>query len=237
MDSPSNQEKNEDLITFFIADDHSIFRDDLKALIARDERYLLVGEADEGMLAWLKIAESKPEIALLDINMPLRNGLEVAALIQESKLETKIVIVTSYKDECLVNSAIEIGVVGYVLKDDYVSDLPDALQAASVGERFISPSLLAIVQKRDGHVEYPKSKSKGLDGLTPSQLRVLRLIAEGRNHGEIAIRLAMSTESVGSHRRSIGDRLQLQSSCELMSFAHEHLDELKGFKLIPQDFE
>ena len=72
----------------------------------------------------------------------------------------------------MVNSAIEIGVVGYVLKDDYVSDLPDALQAASVGERFISPSLLAIVQKRDGHVEYPKSKSKGLDGLTPSQLRI-----------------------------------------------------------------
>jgi len=231
------QEKKEDLITVFVADDHSIFRDCLKALIARDERYLLVGEADEGELAWRRIAESKPAIALLDINMPRGDGLGVAAQIQESNLETKVIIVTSFKDESLVNRAKEFGAVGYVLKDDYVADLPEALQAASKGEDFCSPAILPILQKRERQLGEQKLKATGLDGLTPTQLRVLRLVAEDCSRGEIAKRLTISSQSVDSHQSTISGNLQLQSSSELLIFAREHLDELRGFKLIPQDFE
>jgi len=221
----------------FVADDHSIFRGCLKALIARDERYLLVGEADEGEIAWRRIAESKPGIALLDINMPKGDGLEVAARIQEANLETKIIIVTSYKEESLVNQAKELGVVGYVLKDDYVADLPEALQAASEGEEFFSPAILPILQKRELPLDDPKSKAMGLNGLTPTQLRVLRLVAEDCSCGEIAKRLAISSQSVDSHQSTISRNLRLHSSSELLIFAREHLDELRGFKLIPQDFE
>lgn len=235
MKDISYQKKNDDLITVFIADDHAVFRQCLKSLIADDQRYLIVGEADEGRLAWNRISELKPRIALLDINMPNGDGLDVAAQIQESDLETKTIIVTSYKDEGLVKRAKEIGGLAYVLKDDYLTDLPAALQSVTRGEEFLSPAIRSALQKRSYRSDASGREAPNLDKLTPTQLRILRLFADECNSAQVAKQLAMTSKSVEAHRSIICESLQLESSIELLSFAREHLHELRGFKLIPKD--
>lgn len=225
----------EELINIFVADDHPIFRCGLREAIERTERFNVLGEADHGEEALKGIENLKPEIAVLDIDMPGMNGLDLAERVIGKGLDVKLVILTSYKEESFFNRAMDIGVSGYVLKENAINDLTGGLLAVSRGETFLSPSISGFLLKRIRHLEAGRSKKDGLDCLTPTELRVLRLVADNQTSKEIGKQLFISPRTVDTHRNNISGKLDLRGSRGLLLFALEHKEELKGFKLFPDD--
>jgi DNA-binding NarL/FixJ family response regulator len=222
-------------INIFIADDHPIFRCGLREAIQKADRFKILGEADHGEEALAGILELKPEIAVLDIDMPGMNGLDLADRLLGKDISLKVVILTSYKEESFFNRAMDIGVSGYVLKENAINDLTNGLLAVSRGETFLSPSISSFLLKRVRHLEGKQIKSAGLDSLTPTELRVLSLVADNRTSKEIAKQLFVSPRTVDTHRNNICGKLELRGSRGLLLFALEHKEELKGFKLFPED--
>ncbi|MBT5707579.1 response regulator transcription factor [Verrucomicrobia bacterium] len=222
-------------INIFIADDHPIFRCGLREAIEKTDRFKVLGEADHGDEALEAIEKLRPEIAVLDIDMPGLSGLDLAERILEKDLGVKVVILTSYKEESFFNRAMDIGVSGYVLKENAINDLTNGLLAVSRGNTFLSPSISSFLLKRVRHLEGVKAKNTGLDCLTPTELRVLSLVADNRTSKEIAKLLFVSPRTVDTHRNNISGKLELRGSRGLLLFALEHKEELKGFKLFPSD--
>ena len=227
----------DNLVTVFIADDHLAFLEGLKEVIAKDECVRLMGEATDGAAAWEQIVVLEPEMVLLDIDMPGLSGLEVISRINHAALAIKVILVTSYKEESLFDRAMELGVNGYVLKDDYVLDLPQALRSVSQGEPFVSPAILPFKQKREHRRSRASRKGDGLDDLTPQELRILRLLADNLRDRVISRRLSVSIEKLVAHREQIVAKLELPNDDALLEFARNRRTTLKGFKLIPQDQE
>ena len=223
--------------TIFIADDHDIFREALKHLITKDPHFLLVGEATDGAMAIRGITKSNPEIALLDINMPKVNGLKVAEQIRKSKPGILVIMVTSYKEDSLFNQAMDLNANGYVLKDDFFTDLPHALCLVSEGGTFISPAIQSFWNKRNLPLKESLSKESALDPLTPMELRVLRLIADNTSIDGICRQLSINSQCALDLQKSIQAKHHFKSRSELLIFARKHKEELRGFKLVPKDFQ
>lgn len=218
--------------TVLIADDHPIFRRGLSETIASAGCFEIVGEAEHGELALQMIRQRTPDLAVLDIDMPGMTGLEVAEKIQSERLPVTVVILTSYKEESIFNRAMDIGVKGYILKENAINELTNGLMAAARGETFLSPSISSFLLKRVRKLEQTQM---GLDGLTPMELRVLRLVADNLTSKEIADRLFVSPRTVDTHRNNMCRKLELRGNRGLLLFALEHREELRGFKLISGD--
>ena len=222
--------------TIFIADDHKVFREDLKGLIADNEGFRLVGEADNGEDAWEGIDRTKPEFVLLDINMPRGGGLDVVERMDRSGLAAHIILVTAYKEESLFNRAMDLGVEGYVLKDDVVHDLPQALSEVCEGTIYLSPAVSHFREKHGPMDTDDDSEDSKFDQMTPTELRVLRLMADSRDATFIAKRLAMTPENVQALQTRMAEKLSLEEDA-LLRFASQKRSDLKAFKLIPEDFD
>jgi DNA-binding NarL/FixJ family response regulator len=134
-----------DFISVFIAEDHSLFREVIRDLLLRQAEMRIVGEAADGAQAFDGIQSLHPRVAVLDLEMPLWTGLEVAEAVREKGLETAIVLLTMHKEAHLVRSALEFGIAGYVLKDDLDTDLVPAIEAAANNRRHFSGRLAEIV--------------------------------------------------------------------------------------------
>ncbi len=221
----------EDTIKVFIADDHPIFRCGLRDSLDKSGRFQVLGEAEEGRDALNQIVSLRPEVAVLDIDMPGLNGLDIAEKLPSIASDVKVVILTSYKEESFFNRAMDLGVKGYVLKENAINDLTDGLSAVARGETFLSPSISSYLLNRVRQLEGQQGKKKGLDQLTPTELRVLRLVADNCTSKEIAKRLFISPRTVDTHRNNIAGKLELRGSRGLLLFALEHKEELEGFRL------
>ncbi len=222
--------------TIFIADDHKVFREDLKGLIADKDGFRLVGEADNGEDAWMGIDQTKPEFVLLDINMPRGSGLDVVERMDELGLAAHIILVTAYKEESLFKRAMDLGVEGYVLKDDVVHDLPQALSDVGDGAIYLSPAVSHFAERSLPADSHDESEDSRMDLLTPTELRVLRFLADSHDASFIAKRLAITSEGV----RELTDRMASKMGVDedaLLRYASQKRTELKAFKLIPEDFE
>lgn len=222
--------------TVFIADDHEVFLRDLRRVVRENIHLQLVGEASDGKVAWTRILALEPEIVLLDNSMPGLTGLEVAARIEAAKLSTKVVLVTAHKEESLFNGALDLGVQGFVLKDDYVTDLPQALRSISHSKRFFSPAVLPFLNHRNQRCKHREPSPASLETLTPRELKVLRLVADQLRNNMIARQLSRSSESIAEVRTQLVSKLDLQDEDELAQFASEHREELVSLKVIPRDF-
>ncbi len=222
-------------VSLLLADDHPIYRLGLREAVDRMDAFTVVGEAEDGEVAWDEINRHQPEIALLDIDMPKMSGLELAEKIGESKLGVKVVILTSYKEESFFNRAMDLGVRGYVLKENAIHDLKAALQAVSRGEVFLSPSISSYLLNRVQRLEQRESKVASLDLLTPMELRVLRLISENKTNKEIGELLFISPRTVNTHRTNMSNKLSLSGSRGLLLFALEHKTDLACVKWLPGD--
>ena len=222
-------------VTVLIADDHPIFRRGLMDTIAQANRFRVIEEVDNGQKAWQGIIKHHPRIALLDIDMPEMTGLEVAEKVQSDDLETRVVILTSYKEESFFNRAMDLGVQGYILKENAITDLVNGLVAVSLGETFLSPSISSFLLKRARKQEQAQTENAGLDELTPTELRVLHLVGENMTSKEIAKKLFISPRTVDTHRNNISGKLGLRGSRGLLLFALDHRDELRSFKLFRGD--
>jgi DNA-binding NarL/FixJ family response regulator len=216
-----------DKITLIIADDHPIMRSGLRQMIEADLEYTIIGEAGDGESALALIEEKKPDVALLDIAMPHLTGLQIAKIVQERGLSTKLAILTMSADELIFNEAMDLGVLGYVLKENAASEVLNSIRTVAEGQYYISPSISGLLMKRSQKRETAFNSLPGLADLTPTEIRVLKLVAGNKTSKEIAYDLSISPKTVENHRANIAAKLKLNGNNALLRFALENKALLK----------
>ena len=215
-----------DQIRVVIADDHPIFRKGLLQVIAIEPDLAIVGEAADGQTALEQIKTQQPDVAVLDIDMPKKNGFVLAQEIADCKLPVKIVFLTMYKEENAFNRALDLGVKGYLLKDSAVTDIVAGIRAVANGQHFISPAISSYLINRHTRTDRLADEKPGLKDLTPTERRILKLIADNKTSKEIAAELFISARTVDNHRTNIATKLELHGSHALLKFAFDHKSEL-----------
>jgi DNA-binding NarL/FixJ family response regulator len=206
--------------TVLLADDHPMFRRGLREAVEEAGRYKVVAEAGDGDTAIRQIGLLSPMLAVIDLAMPGRDGLEVLAWL-EGRSPTRAVVLTMYRDAAYVDRAIELGAVGYLVKDDAQDEILRCLDLVCEGEFYLSPGIGLPPQAAPDPAG--SGQSKGLLALlTPAQLAVLRLLAECRTSKEIARTLGISAKTVDNHRTNISARLNLYGANALLRFAVRH---------------
>jgi len=204
-----------------IADDHSIFRKGLRAVIETEKSLRVVAEAENGEEALRLIEESKPDIALLDVDMPKMDGFQLVKELRRRKIPVEIIFLTIHSEEDMFNEALSLGVKGYVLKDSSSTDIINAITAVRQGHHYTSPSITTYLVNRT-----QRTKSPTLEDLTPTERRILRLIAEYKTSKQIGEELGIHYRTVDNHRTNISAKLGLQGSHALIKFALKHQSEL-----------
>lgn len=214
------------MIRIFIADDHPIFRAGLRQLIETEPDFAVVGEAKDGEAAISALLETQVDVALLDIDMAKADGFEVVTALHEKGFNHPIVFLTMHKDERFLNTALDLGAMGFLIKDSAAEEVIDCLKAVVKGQEFISPQLTSFLLKRIRRTEAHTAKPSALDQLTPTEHKVLRLIAQYRTNKEIAAELSMGVRTVEQHRLNMTEKLDLKGRHALAKLAAEHKDEL-----------
>jgi DNA-binding NarL/FixJ family response regulator len=205
-----------------IADDHPIFRKGLIMAIEADSAIEIVGEAGDGEQALRLAEELTPDIIVLDIEMPVLNGLQVAQKIIKQHLPVDIIFLTMYKEEDMFNEAMNIGVKGYVLKENAVSDIVDSIKSIASGRYFLSPNISEFLVNKSDRVRSLLRKKPQLENLTATERKVLRLISEIKTNKEIGDTLNISYKTVENHRSNICNKLEIHGSHSLLKFAIEN---------------
>jgi NarL family two-component system response regulator LiaR len=212
-----NPEKK--LIRIIVADDHPLFRSGLIKTIQENPDYLIVGESSTGADALEQVRNLKPEIVILDISMPEMNGLEVTKIINKEMLNTKVIILTMYKDEDYFNEAINLDVSAYILKDCATREILNCLEVVLGGEYYFSPEVLKFLLKRKHKKSSLQNEHPGLKDLTVAEKQVLERVAENKTSKEIADELFISVRTVQNHRNNICNKLNLKGYNKLLQFA------------------
>ncbi len=205
-----------------IADDHPIFRKGLLLAIGNEHSIEIVGEAGDGHQALRLIEELKPDVIVLDIEMPELNGLQVAEQIIKRQLPVHIVFLTMYKEEDMFNEAMDLGVRGYVLKESAVSDIVKSIKTVATGKYFLSPSISEYLVNRSDRARTLLRKKPQLENLTATERKILRFISENKTSKEIGDELNISYRTVENHRSNICNKLEIHGSHSLLKFAIEH---------------
>lgn len=212
--------------TIIIADDHPVFRRGLKMVIEADAGLTVVAEAADGADALAAIEAHRPDLVVLDVNMPQLNGFDVVRRLQSGRSKTAIVFLTMHKDEEMFNAAMDLGVGGFILKDSAVTEIVDCLKTVLAGEPYISPQLSAFLLNRHRRAADLSKSIPALERLTPTERRILTLIADYKTSKEIADILCIHSRTVDNHRTNISQKLDLKGSHALLKFAVEHKSEL-----------
>ncbi len=212
-----------DKIKLIIADDHHIFRKGVLSILSEDSSIEVLGEASNGQEALKLIENVRPEIAILDIDMPIMSGLDVARKVNEKKLGTKIAILTIHKDKEYFNEALELDIKAYVLKESIANDLIDCIRRVAAGEYYISPSISGyLVEKNKDMGKHENELGK----LTPTELQILKLIAQSKTNSQIADELFRSIRTIENHRNNICSKLGLKGPHALLLFAIQYKSKL-----------
>ena len=212
-------------VSIVIVDDHELIRKGLKQVL-EERSNLTLFEASNGKEALEVIREQKPEIAILDIEMPVLTGLEVAKSVQNEGLSIEIIFLTMYNDESMFNKAMDIGVKGYVLKENTVSEIVQSLKAVMDGKYYVSPAISDFLLRRNSKFISPASDASGLYLLTPSERNMLRLVGEMKTNQEIAVLLNISIKTVQNHRNNMCNKLGLKGTHALLKFAVDQSSQL-----------
>jgi DNA-binding NarL/FixJ family response regulator len=209
-------------LRILIADDHPITRRGLRQVVESEPDFEVVSEAGDGQSALEYMRRLRPQIAILDISMPKLDGLGVARATLEEALPVDLIFLTVYREEKLFSRAFELGVKGYVLKDSAATDIVSCLRAVAAGQHYTSPELTTyLVKSRRSAVSAEESRP-GLEVLTPTERRVLRLLADYKTSKEIGEELFVSHRTVDTHRANICQKLAIHGSHALMKFALEN---------------
>ncbi len=212
--------KNNSEIKIIIADDHQLVRLGLRQTIEAEAGFNVVAEADNGQSAVEIIEKYLPDVAVLDVDMPKMDGLAVARAVAARKLPTKIIFLTIHSEEALFHHALDLGAKGYVLKDSAADDIVSAIKAVTNGKFFTTLSMASYLLKRDSNRHSPAAPNRDfLDQFTPTELRILKLLAEYQTSKEIAQTLSVSPRTVEAHRANMCQKLDLQGSNALARFA------------------
>jgi two-component system, NarL family, response regulator NreC len=202
-----------------IADDHGVVRQGLRALLEKSPQLSVVGEAADGREAVRLASEKKPDIIVMDIAMPLLNGIDATTQIVSRFPDIKVIILSMYSDESYVLRALSAGAKGYLLKDSAETDILPAVQAVAQGRPFFSPSITRTLLE-----EYLESKKKSkledsYDLLTDREKEILQLLAEGKTNKDVATILELSPYTVETHRQNLMQKLNLHNTAEIVLYA------------------
>jgi two-component system, NarL family, response regulator DegU len=203
--------------TAVVADDHPIFRKGLINILEEMHDLEIVAEVSDGLEAYRKIIAKRPDIAILDIEMPGLTGLEVSKKVLSEKSNTRFVVLTMHKDKDFFTDAMNIGVSGYLLKDNAITELILCVQKVLNGERFISPDIEKHLVHSDKTQQVPS-----LEKLTSTERIVLKLVAESKTSVEIAGLLFISPNTVEVHRSNIVKKLGLEGKNSLLKFGIQY---------------
>ena len=203
-------------ITTILIDDHKMFRQGIQLLLER-EGIGIVGHAANGHEGLSLVEQLRPNLALLDVDLPLLNGIELASRLRKECPWTGLIMLTAYRNHDYVVRALRAGAIGYVWKGADFSELVVAINAVSQGHAFISPAVSNEILS--GYLKNETGVSTKTDVLTPRQRQVLQLITEGRSNKEIASLLSLSVKGVEKHRSDLMRRLDLHNTAELVMYA------------------
>jgi DNA-binding NarL/FixJ family response regulator len=200
-------------LRIMLADDHQIVRQGLKALLER-EGLQVVGEAINGRDAVELARKISPDVAVLDLMMPLLNGLDAARQILEHLPRTRIILLTMHTEEHQIATALRLGIRGYVLKTQAAEDLVTAIRNVNAGETYLSPGVSSVVV--GGYLSGAKAP---MDDLTPRERQVLQLVAEGKTSKEVAALLSLSVKTAESYRARLMEKLDIHDTAGLVRYA------------------
>lgn len=205
-------------IKVFLADDHAVLRAGLRMLIDAQPDMQVVGEAEDGEEAVGQVVSLKPDIALLDVNMPKLDGLEALRRLKGASSQARVLILSMYDDEGYLRRALEMGASGYILKKAADSELMAALRAVARGEVYVYPSLTHLLVNRYLGREGGKPSPSVVE-LTEREEEVLRLLAEGHTSEQVGQRLALSAKTVDTYKARVMEKLGLRSRVDLVRYA------------------
>ncbi len=208
--------------TVFIVDDHPLLRRGLRDVIGGNSAFKIVGEAADGEEAMRLLATLKPDIVIIDIDMPRLNGLETIRALRQQAVAVKTIILTMYNEEDMFNAAMDLGAKAYVLKENAANDIVAALDRVARGEAFVSPPMIEAGQRRSERVRELLLGRPQIELLTPAERRILKLVGEDYTSKEIADRLKLSVRTVENHRQHICDKLKLHGTHSLLKFAFDN---------------
>lgn len=208
-------------IKTIVVDDHSLMRQGLKKILELENDISVIGEASDGEEAINISLKKRPDVLLLDINMPKTNGIEVLRRLKDLGVESKIIMLTIHDDREYLFETVNIGADGYVLKDSESETLIKAIRDVYNGKSYIQPSLATLLVKEYGSKDHAQNKSKK-DSLTRREYEVISLIAEGLNNREIAEKLFISEKTVKNHVSNIFKKIEVNDRIQAAIFAYKN---------------
>jgi DNA-binding NarL/FixJ family response regulator len=211
-----------DKITVLIADDHTILRRGLVSLLSLNQNIEVIGEAEDGRSAVEMALRLEPDVVLMDLSMPVLNGLEATAQLKKESPAMKVLILSAHDNDEYVNQVVRSGANGYALKNTSPEELYTAIRTVHSGHTFFSPSLtgrFGDLGVASGEGAEPGKDPLRAGGLTSREREVLQLIAEGETHQHIADRLFISVRTVDTHTNNIMKKLNLHDTASLVTYA------------------
>ena len=201
----------------FLADDHAVVREGLKALINGQAGMEVVGEAADGRTACARAREIRPDVVVMDVSMPELNGVQATRQLRSQCPDVKVLALTVHEERSYLRDLIEAGASGYVLKRSAAEDLVHAVQVVARGDVYLDPSVTAVVLGKLSRA-HPPSDSSGLE-LSDRETEVLQLIAQGHSNREIASRLKISIKTVETYKARSMEKLGLTGRADIVRFA------------------
>jgi two-component system nitrate/nitrite response regulator NarL len=202
------------MIKVMLVDDHPLFREGVRARLSMCDEIMLVGEAENGRQLLEKLDDLRPDVVLMDINMPEMNGMDVLEIMAEKKSHTKFIILSMHDDKEYIIPVIRLGAYGYMLKDVSGDEMIKAITVVYNGEKHFSQDVAAILAQQD--VDGSESK------LTNREQLILRLISLGYGNKKIAQELNNSVRTVETHKRNITKKLNINTTSGLVRYAIKH---------------
>jgi DNA-binding NarL/FixJ family response regulator len=206
-------------LKILIADDHALVREGIAAFLKNSDEFEVVAEGSDGLEAIEKTNKYHPDIVIMDINMPKLGGLEATVEIKKMLPETRVLVLTQYEDKEYITRFLKAGVSGYLLKKAVGSDLITALKTISRGELYLYPSIATEVVSRYLHGDKGAETEDPYEKLSDREKQVLKLVAEGYAHKEVADMLCISVKTVIAHQTHLGEKLGIHSRAGFMKFA------------------
>lgn len=207
-------------IRILIADDHAIVREGLKQLLELEKDFEVVGQASNGQEAIERLQTLKPDVLLLDINMPVMNGINTLKKMQEVGLKAGVVMLTIHEDREYLLETMQLGAIGYILKDSDSASLYKAIRDAYHGESYIQPKLAAELVKEFNKPKFARGKNE--NELTQREYEVLNLIADGLNNKDIADALFISEKTVKNHVSNIFRKINVSDRTQAAIYAYKN---------------
>jgi two-component system response regulator NreC len=204
-------------IRVLLCDDHTLFREGIKAILKDEHSIEIVGEAEDGRQAVAKALELHPDVVLMDIAMPDLSGFDATRRILQANPKAKVIVLTMYEEEEVINRCLAAGAAGYVLKDAPRAHLIHAIDVVNKGGQYMSSRALKKVVKQ--YVKGATNSAMGYERLSDREREVLKLLADGLALKEIAVRLVLSVKTVDAHKTNLMRKLDLHDRSQLIKYA------------------